>query len=214
MLTLIIQAGGESTRMGEDKALRHFVGRPLIEHLLEKFAMTGEELLIITNNPKDYTYLGVPLHTDIIPHRGALGGLYTALFEASHPHVGLVACDMPFASPLLMQHLHDILQQTGADAVLPSTHSGAEPMHAVYRRQTCLPLVKSAIEDDQWRMISWHDQADVRILSPEETGEHAPLETTFWNLNSPEDFRKAERLARELADKDTKRSSETGLGKE
>lgn len=200
MLTMIIQAGGESTRMGEDKALRHFVDRPLIEHLLEKFSMIGEERLIITNHPKDYEYLGVPLQTDIIPHRGALGGLYTALSAGSHPHVGLVACDMPFASPPLMQHLHDILQEKGVDAVLPSTKSGSEPMHAVYRRQTCLPLVKSAIEEDQWRLISWHGQADVRILSPEETREHAPLEPTFWNLNTPEDFQKAERLARELAE--------------
>lgn len=214
MLTMIIQAGGKSTRMGEDKALRAFRGRPLIEHLLDTFSLIGDELLIITNHPKDYQYLGVPLRTDIIPHRGSLGGLYTALSAASHPHVGLVACDMPFASPHLIQHLHHLLQKTGADAVLPSTDSGAEPMHAVYRRQTCLPLVKSAIEKNQWRMISWHNRADVRVLSPEETGEFAPLETTFWNLNTPEDFREAERLARELADQESNRSSTIGIKKE
>ncbi len=202
MLTMVIQAGGESTRMSEDKALRNFLDRPLIEHLLDKFSTIGEERLIITNHQQDYTYLGVPLQTDIIPNRGALGGLYTALSAASHPHVGLVACDMPFASPPLMQHLHDLLQDTSADAVLPSTQNGLEPLHAIYRRQTCLPLVESALADDQWRMISWHDQADVRILSPEETREHVPLDITFWNLNTPEEFREAETWARKLANQE------------
>ncbi|MBS3750781.1 MAG: molybdenum cofactor guanylyltransferase [Anaerolineales bacterium] len=200
MLSMIIQSGGKSTRMGEDKALRDFNGRPLIKHIHEKFSPLGDEVWVITNNPEDYQFLGAPLHTDVIPNRGALGGLYTALKISSHPHVGLVACDMPFASPTLTLHLEGVLQETGADAVLPSTEGGPEPLHAVYRRQTCLPLVKEALERDQWRMVSWHDQGDVRILSPTETGQITSNEYTFWNLNTPEEFRKAAAIAKNLKD--------------
>ncbi|MFO7943605.1 MAG: molybdenum cofactor guanylyltransferase [Anaerolineales bacterium] len=200
MLSMIIQSGGKSTRMGEDKALRDFNGRPLIKHIHEKFSPLGDEVWVITNNPEDYQFLGAPLHTDVIQNRGALGGLYTALKIASHPHVGLVACDMPFASPSLILHLEEILQETGADAVLPSTDCGPEPLHAVYRRQTCLPLVKEALERDQWRMVSWHDQGDVRILTPGETHQITSDEYTFWNLNTPKEFRKATAIAKNLKD--------------
>lgn len=198
MLSIIVQSGGKSTRMGGDKALRPFLGKPLIEHIIDRFSSLGDELLVITNNPHDYQYLGIPLYKDVIPDRGALGGLYTALKIASHPAVALIACDMPFASPELILYLSRYLQESGADAVLPSTDYGPEPMHAVYRRSPCLPLVKGAIQKDKWRMISWHDQADVRILSPGDTQKHTSGEHTFWNLNTPEEFREAEDLAREM----------------
>ncbi len=184
--------------MGEDKALLEFLNKPLIEHIQDRFSPLGDELLIITNDPDNYRYLDVPLHTDIIPDRGALGGLYTALSIASYPYMALVACDMPFASSSLMRHLYETLKDSDADAVLPSTDYGPEPMHAVYRAKTCLPLVREAIDQDQWRMISWHDQADVQILSPQETRSLAPSEHTFWNLNTPEEFQEAEELAKSL----------------
>jgi len=184
--------------MGKDKALLEFLDKPLIEHLLDRFSSMGEELLIITNDPDNYQHLDVPLYTDIIPDRGALGGLYTALSIASYPYTALVACDMPFASTSLMLHLYKTLKDSDADAVLPSTDYGPEPMHAVYRTKTCLPYVRESIDQDLWRMISWHDQAHVRILSPQETRKLAPADYTFWNLNTPEEFREAEELAKSL----------------
>lgn len=196
MFTTIIQAGGKSTRMGEDKALRPFLGRPLVERVLERVSFVGEEVLVIANRPDDYQFLNVPVHPDVIPNRGALGGLYTALSVSANPIVGVVACDLPFASAPLLKHLKTILDETDVDAALPSTEGGLEPLHAVYRRATCLPLVKSALENDVWKMIGWHDQAKVRILTPVETRQHAPHPRTFWNLNTPEEFQKAEEEAR------------------
>lgn len=184
--------------MGEDKALLEFLNKPLIEHIMERFSPLGDELMIITNDPGNYQHLDVPLHTDVIPDRGALGGLYTALSIASHPYMALVACDMPFASTSLMLHLYEMLKESSVDAVLPSTDFGPEPMHAVYRTKRCLPPVREAINQDLWRMISWHDRADVQILSPQETRSLAPSEYTFWNLNTPEEFREAEELAKSL----------------
>ena len=196
MFTIAIQAGGKSKRMGEDKALRPFLGRPLIERVLERVLSVGDELIVIANKRDAYQFLNVHVYPDVIPNRGALGGLYTALSVASNPVVGVVASDMPFVSAPLLERLKDILLESGADAVLPSAEGGLEPLHAVYRRETCLPLVKKALDNNQWQMIAWHAQADVRVLTPEETRRHAPHPRTFWNLNTPQEFREAEEEVR------------------
>ncbi|MEA2007967.1 MAG: molybdenum cofactor guanylyltransferase [Chloroflexota bacterium] len=200
MFTIVIQAGGKSERMGKDKALLPFLGRPLIARVIDRVSVLGDETIVVANNITEYKFLNVPLYPDVIPNRGALGGLYTALYVSANPVVGLVACDMPFASPQLLAHLKATLQKTGADAVLPSTEGGLEPLHAVYRRETCLPLIKEAIKNGMWKMIGWHKNADVRVLSPEETKQYAPHPRVFWNLNTPQEFQKAEEEARVMND--------------
>ncbi len=195
MITIVLQAGGKSTRMGKDKALLPFLGIPLIKRLRDRFSDMGEELLVITNDFSGYQDLAVPLYKDIIPDHGALGGLYTALSISKNPLVGLIAADLPFASPALLAHLIKILLTSGADAAIPSTERGLEPLHAVYRRDTSLPLVKGAIDQNLWRMNSWFDQAEILILTPEETRRVSSSKYTFLNLNTPEDLQKAEKLA-------------------
>jgi molybdopterin-guanine dinucleotide biosynthesis protein A len=198
MMTIVLQAGGKSTRMGKDKALLPFLGIPLIKRLRDRFSDEGEELLVITNNFSGYRDLDVPLYKDLIPDRGALGGLYTALSISKNPIVGLIAADLPFASPALMAHLIKTLQASDAEAAIPSTEKGLEPLHAVYRREICLPLVKIALDQDLWKMNAWHDRANILIITPEETRKITGSEYTFWNLNSPDDFQKAEETALRL----------------
>jgi len=195
MLTLVIQAGGESRRMGQDKGLAPFLGRTLIERVLGRVAHLGDQVLVTTNQPESYRYLDLPLVADVIPGRGALGGLYTALQAASQPLVAVVACDMPFASPRLLSFERELLLEEGYDAVIPRTEGGTEPFHAVYRKGGCLPHVLAAIQADKWRVDAWYAKANVRLLSPEETQRIDPQGMAFRNVNTPEELAEAERMA-------------------
>jgi molybdopterin-guanine dinucleotide biosynthesis protein A len=199
MLTLVIQAGGESRRMGQDKALVPFLGGSLIERVLGRISHLADEVLVTTNKPESYAFLGLPLVGDVIPGRGALGGLFTALSAAHQPLVAVVACDMPFVSPELLGFERDLLERDGYDAVIPRTEGGTEPFHAVYRRDACLPAVEVAIQADKWRVDAWYAEANVRLLSPAETQTYDPRGLAFWNVNTPEELSEAERMAREGA---------------
>ena len=84
--------------MGEDKALKPFLGRPLIQRVIDRLTPIADELIVTTNRPAEYAFLNLRLVPDLKPGRGALGGLYTAIASAAHPLVAVVACDMPFAS--------------------------------------------------------------------------------------------------------------------
>jgi molybdopterin-guanine dinucleotide biosynthesis protein A len=195
MLTICVQAGGESHRMGQDKALMPFLGRPLIQRVVDRLASIADELIVTTNNPANYRFLGLPLFPDLKPGRGALGGLYTALSSATCEAVAVVACDMPFASAALIEAARRLLVQEEADVVIPDSGDGLEPLHAVYRRETCLPAIEAAIETDQWRLISWFPQVKVRVFQPDEVKSYDPSGLAFWNLNTPEEFAKAEERA-------------------
>lgn len=195
MLSIVIQAGGQSARMGENKALKPFLGRPLIQRVIDRLAPVADELLLTTNQPGDLAFLNLPLFTDIKPGRGALGGLYTALVSARYPSVAVVACDMPFASAPLLVAASGFLRQDDADVVIAEAAEGFEPLHAVYRRDTCIPAIESAINADQWRMISWFPQVKVRRLAPDELERYDPEGLAFWNVNTPEEFTKAEQRA-------------------
>jgi molybdopterin-guanine dinucleotide biosynthesis protein A len=195
MLTVCIQAGGQSSRMGEDKALKTFLGRPLIQRVVDRLTLIADEIIVTTNRPDDYAFLNLRLFSDLKPDRGALGGLYTAIASATHPIVAVVACDMPFASPTLIEAMSKLLVKEEADVVIAKSEDGYEPLHAVYRRDTCLPAIEAAIDADQWKVIAWFPQVKVRVLTLEEIKSVDPDGLAFWNVNTPEEFAKAEKLA-------------------
>jgi molybdopterin-guanine dinucleotide biosynthesis protein A len=197
MLTIVIQAGGMSARMGEDKALKPFLGRPLIQRVIDRVTPIADEIIITTNRPTEYEFLNLRLVPDLKPGRGALGGLYTAVASAASPLVAVVACDMPFASPMFFEGALKLMVAEAADVVIAKTDEGYEPIHALYRRDTCLPAIESAIHADQWKVISWFPQVKVRLLTPDEVKAFDPSGLCFWNLNTPEEFVEAEKRASE-----------------
>jgi molybdenum cofactor guanylyltransferase len=198
MLTIAIQSGGQSSRMGQDKALLPFLGKPLIQRVVARLKPLSADILITTNQPKDYQFLKFPLVPDLMPGTGALGGLYTALTAARNSFVAVVACDMPFANPDLLSECLAIILESDFDAVIPRTDFGLEPIHAVYRRETCIPAIETALQSQQRRVIAWHANANIRILLPAEYEHLDPHKLTFWNVNTPKEFQQAEQKAIEL----------------
>jgi molybdopterin-guanine dinucleotide biosynthesis protein A len=182
--------------MGEDKALKPFLGRPLIQCVTERVSPIADEVIVTTNRPNDYAFLKLPLFSDLKPGRGALGGLYTAIASASQPIVAVVACDMPFASPALLEAATRLIVEEEADVVIAKSDEGFEPLHAVYRRETCLPAIEAAIEAEQWKVIAWFPQVKVRVLTSDEIKYYDPSGLAFWNVNTPEEFSKAEEIAK------------------
>lgn len=203
MLSVVIQAGGQSSRMGEDKALKQFLGKPLVQRVAERLSPIADELIVTTNRPSEYDFLNLRLVSDLKPDRGALGGLYTAIASAAHPTVAVVACDMPFASPTLIQAMSKLMVLQEADVIIAQVESkaeekrsaGYEPLHAVYRRATCLPAIEAAIDADQWKVIAWFPQVKVHKLTLEDVRRYDPTGLAFWNVNTPEEFAEAEKLA-------------------
>ena len=82
-----------------------------------------------------------------------------------------------------------------ADVFIPESPNGLEPLHAVYRRETCLPMVKEALLQEQRRLIGWFERVNVLVLTQAEAAEYDPDQTAFININTPDDLARAELIA-------------------
>lgn len=194
MLTIVINAGGESLRMGENKALKLFSGQPLIARMAARLRPIAEELLVTTNQPQAFEFLGIPLVADMLPGKGAISGLFTAVSAAQQPLVAVLACDMPFINPDLLAIQRDILLQEGVDVVIPRSPQGLEPLHAIYRKSTCLPAIEAALKADLRRLSAWFAAVKVREMNPAEVARFDPQFKSFINVNTPQEFQEAELL--------------------
>jgi molybdopterin-guanine dinucleotide biosynthesis protein A len=184
-LTVAIQAGGKSTRMGRDKSFVPFHGRPMIEVVRDHVSGLGQELIVITNDPDPYAYLGLPTYNDIYPDRGPLGGIHSALVNAKLPHVLMVACDMPWLNRQLLQYLIE-LRET-ADIVVPRWEKFPEPLHAVYSK-SCLKPIEKRIEADDLKIVRFYRDVTVRYVDREEIIRFDADGRSFTNINRPQDL--------------------------
>lgn len=195
-MSVAIQAGGESQRMGRDKAGALFLGEPLLRRACRRLSGLGDDLFATTRMPEEWEALGLPCYRDAIPGRGALGGLYTALLHARHERVAVVACDLPFASPELLRLAEARIGD--ADVALFESEGGRETLHAVYRRDAALPAVRKALEAGLWRVDAWFVPERVRVLGRDDWGPLDPSGIAFLNVNTQDDLAAAEVLALDL----------------
>jgi len=195
-LTIVIQAGGSSTRIGRDKGLIQFQGLPLVEYVLRQVDGLGDDRILISNQPEKYRQFGLPVYEDVLPGTGSLGGLYSAIYYAPQDYCLVLACDMPFVNRPLLEHMIGI--STGFDAVVPNLGEGSyfEPFRAIYRK-TCLHAIRNALDAGKRRMICFFDDVDVCVLEPEEIKRFDYDARSFFNINTQEDLEQAETLARQ-----------------
>ncbi|MCI9129146.1 MAG: molybdopterin-guanine dinucleotide biosynthesis protein B [Eggerthellaceae bacterium] len=196
-VTVTIQAGGESRRMGRSKATVPFAGKPLICRLVRRLLPVADEMIITTNEPENLGFLAdefpgvdIKLVRDAYDFRGALPGIFTALDAAQNPYVALVACDMVFASaPLVVAEAIEMADKE-ADIVVPVNKHGFEPFHAMYRRVPCLEVVTEALGRGESRAQSIYRSGELKVVEfpQERVLEVEPMGGCFVNANTPEEL--------------------------
>jgi molybdopterin-guanine dinucleotide biosynthesis protein A len=196
---IIILAGGRSFRLGYDKAFVRFEGTPLVTHILDKLRLLGDEFLVsIGKDSKVEDYRGVLSNDaiivqDIVNFQGPLAGFASALQECRSTICFLVACDMPFVDPKVVDFL---FRQNKSGSVVPRWNDGRiEPLHAVYERDAARRGVSEAIREQSRSMIGLVEHTpDVHFVSVEnEIKLIDPDLKTLSNFNTPRDFASLDR---------------------
>jgi len=184
-VSCVILAGGESRRMGQDKALIQVNGIRLIDHVYGRCHDLFPEIIIVTNQPQHFSEYHTKIFMDEIPGAGSLGGLYTGLIKASNDHVFCVACDMPFLKPKLIAYL--IEKRFKSDVVIPRTKEGLEPLHAIYSKR-CIEPIKKFIERGDFKTSRFLSEVQVTYCGEEEIKRIDPTLISFMNVNTQKDL--------------------------
>jgi FdhD protein len=183
-VTGVILAGGESSRMGRNKALLEVNGSPIIAHTYRTLAGLFHEVIIVTNTPQDFEFIPCRKVPDIHPGIGSIAGLHSALAHSKTGLTFVIACDMPFSDPDIIRHLCN-MQQEDYDAVTPFSEGGQEPLHALYRSK-CVEVFENAISNGERKILDILPRIKVRKVTWEEMKVLDGSKTAFFNVNTPE----------------------------
>lgn len=180
-----ILAGGRARRFGGADKASLAVGRArIIDRQLAALSTVADDVRIVTNDAARYADLGVRLVPDAIAGAGPLGGIYSALLDAAHERVLIIACDLPFITAALLERL---VAESGqdVDAVVPRSSRGLEPLCALYTKR-CATEMKNRIETGALQVAGLLDAVRTRVLEPETL---APYDegALFENVNTPHD---------------------------
>jgi molybdopterin-guanine dinucleotide biosynthesis protein A len=130
--TGVIVAGGKSSRMGSDKGLLLYRGKPLVQYSIDLLKPFCSELLISTQN-REYAQFGLPMIADEITDCGPMGGIYSSLKSTNADILFVLACDMPFVTPETVVKLLSCNHEF--DCLVPRVNEKLEPLCAIYSRK-------------------------------------------------------------------------------
>jgi len=192
-ITGVIQAGGKSTRMGgEPKALLELGGRRIIERVLDVLRAVADPVLLVTNTPELYRFLGLQMVPDAFPDSGSLGGIYSGLQAAPGDVAFTVACDMPFVSPAVARLV--TARAPEADVVAPRVGEQWETLHACYGK-ACLGPMERRLREGRLKITGFFDEVRVLAIPEAEIARLADPARVFMNVNTPEELARARALA-------------------
>jgi len=131
-LTGIILAGGKSSRMGREKGLVDFLGKPLIQYGIDLLSRYTERILISSSNP-DYLSFGFEMVPDPVAGQGPAAGIAAALKSSRSVWNIVIACDLPFLQPELIDCLLE--NASSYQAVVPVHNGVMEPLAGIYHQK-------------------------------------------------------------------------------
>jgi molybdopterin-guanine dinucleotide biosynthesis protein A len=175
-----VLVGGNSSRMGQDKARLPFQGKTLVEHVTAAVAEAAGSVTLV-GAPERYQSLGLPMLADSLAGAGPLAGIHTSLSATTAAWNLIVACDMPGISASFLRSLMSAAESSAADCLLPAGPSGLpEPLCAVYHSR-CLDLIGAALDRNVRKITDGLAGLRVAIWSVAESA-------WFRNVNTPEEW--------------------------
>lgn len=187
--TGVLLVGGESSRMGMNKALLDIGGKPLYQRSLEVLDRVCSEVLISCREIDLYTGNGFKAIPDLIKGKGPLGGFYSVIRQAGYDHIFMVACDMPFLNGKAIRYVYSELGEY--DMVIPSVRGKLQLLHAFYHKRV-LPVVEDQIQRNRLSLIDLLNTCNAKILPVEEgameDSDRKKIELSSLNVNTPEQW--------------------------
>ncbi len=189
-ISAVILAGGNSTRMGQDKASLPWGDHDILHSIIECIENISQDILIISNQPRSLPS-SVRVLSDIIPQCGPLSGIHSGLHHAKFDTAFVISCDMPFVIPEAVQTiLNYAAANKDRDAVLPLYHGKIQPLFASYQKSS-LPVIEQALRSGHYKVSSLCSLLNSFCLTEEMWPSTINLELLFKNLNCFSDYQQA-----------------------
>lgn len=187
-VTAFILAGGQSSRMGTEKAFLDFQGQMLIDRMITIAKSVAEQMRIV--GPKQKFSAFGQIATDIYPERGPLGGIHAAL-EISRTEFNLMlAVDIPFVEPKFLEYLLTQARHSEALVTVPKVGGGFQPLCACYRKEF-ETVADKALAAGNNKIDALFTPEITRVIDDQEFAKTGFSAAMFQNLNTKDDYEHA-----------------------
>jgi len=195
-----ILVGGASSRMGRDKSRLELGGQTTVELIAEAMADVATRIRLVGGLTGGRygrkRFQSVP---DMADSWGPLGGIQAALHAAEAEWCIVIACDLPFVSGGLLGRLFELRSNKteSFDAVVPTQADDyPQPLCAVYRRLSCLDAADQSVKNGEHSPRAMLDRVKTRYVRFAEIADLPGASNFFFNINTPENYERAQRLCR------------------
>ena len=196
-ISCLVLAGGRSFRLGHNKVFKTVGDRNLLDLVIDcVIPLFRETILVVASNntlARSDRYPALKIITDVQPGKGPLGGIYTGLLASKSSRNLVVASDMPFLNPELLQYMIQV--STDFDLTVPRVGDLAEPLQAIYTKN-CLEPMESLLSQGELSVRRLFSMVRTRYVEAEEIERCDPEHLSFFNINTRADLQKAEEIAR------------------
>ncbi len=184
-VTGIVLAGGQGRRMGNvDKGLIILNSKPMVAHVVERFAPQVDEVLVNANqNLEQYAAFGYPVISDSLTgYAGPLAGLQAGLSAAQHELVATVPCDSPFLPLDLIGRLKAVLLEHHAQLAVAVTHNQPHPVFCLCQRNV-LPHLTAFLDNGGRKIDAWYATLNTVEVNFEDEAD------AFININTMQELK-------------------------
>jgi molybdenum cofactor guanylyltransferase len=190
----VILAGGENKRFsGMNKAFIRIGETCMLDQVYRVYSDLFKEIILVTNDPLRYLEWDCQIVTDLFPMKGSLVGIHAGLFYSTMPYAFFAACDTPFLQKELINTIMDALDPE-FDVIIPETGQGLEPLCAIYSK-ACLKPIERQLFANRLKIQTFFQKVRVRKISETSLRGSDPDLLSFFNVNTPDDLKKAETIS-------------------
>ena len=196
-ITAIILAGGKSTRMGTNKSLLKIDDKTIIEKLCDLLQSMFKEVILITNEPDEYTFLHLPIFEDIFRYRGPLAGIHSGLKHSKTDLNFIISCDLPFMTKEMINYL--IEYKTDKLITVAKADGFIQQLAGKYSRECLAPsekILKEATMNENRDNVQYKRKCNVLSLIDLVGAEIISAEALpfynkdlYFNMNRTEDYK-------------------------
>jgi len=199
MIEGFVLAGGQSRRMGQSKPTLLLGGKTLLDRAATELSRIADPVFAVGNLTTDITSMPI-IEDELVGAnaRGAIIGLYTALFHAKTEWAAILACDLPFVNGELLTRMVSVAKHFADSPDISSDVVFAEqpderiqPLCGLFRPHNCLSEVRRMITKGDWRLQDLATRLNPRILRFAEYEDLPGADHFFLNVNKPDDHLKA-----------------------
>jgi molybdopterin-guanine dinucleotide biosynthesis protein A len=192
--TAIILAGGDSQRLGSDKAGLLLGGQTLLQRVIATMQEIFPHVVVSVRRVRpdiDLPQVCDEQPGDGMPGAGPLAGVAAGLGHITTPWAFAVACDMPFVAPALVEQLGKF--RSGHQAVVPVVQGHPQPLAAFYAG-SCLPVMLDNLAGQDGSLRGVLKRLDVCYVDEAELLQADPALRSFFDLDTPQDIAAAMKI--------------------